>query len=215
MGFKKEILYPIFLDCCVNIKNDVWKQIFEDLAYGICPYKCFINKGYLCCNIKNKNFIYKITNKKDPAIVYEEIKKLFDEKLNILGEDRLTKDIEDECINKINKWSKIKKKNIREFMINRFLVDTKDKYNIDNSDIKKLKKNIILGMMFKTISTDDIIIENGHISKINNISFEKNKIIFEKDFIEFEIIQNNSDEEISEKKSLYNLYLQKKNKLVT
>lgn len=207
MVFKKEILYPIFLDCCLHIENDVWRQIFEDMAYGICPYKCFINKGYLCCNVKNKSFIYKINNKKEPKDVYEDIKKLFDEKLDILGNNNnKEKDIFDQQQNEqyLNKWSKIKKKNTREFLIHNFLVDTKKKYNIKKSDIVQLKKTIIIGMMFKTIAADDIIIENGKITSINNIKFDQEKIILEKDFIEFDL--NSIQQETQDKKSLYDIY---------
>ena len=210
MVFKKEIIYPIFLECCLYIENSTWRQIFEDLSYGICPYKCFINKGYLCCNVKNKNFIYKITSKKDPKEIYEDVKKLLDEKLDIFGNNNKELEIIEQnnnnaSTNIINKWSKIKKKNTREFLIHNFLVNVKKTYNIKKQDILKLKKNIIIGMMFKTISADDINIENGKIISINNINFEQGKVILEKYFIEFDL--NTIQPEVQDKKSLYDIYL--------
>jgi hypothetical protein len=210
MVFKKEIIYPIFLDCCLHIENNTWRQIFEDLAYGICPYKSFINKGYLCCNVKNKSFIYKINNKKDPNDIYEDVKKIFEEKLDILGTNYKENETFEQNPNEhiFNKWSKIKKKNIREFLMHNFLVEIKKKYNIKKSDIINLKKTIIVGMMFKTISADDIIIENGKIVNINNIRFDKEKIIFEKDFIEFDL--SSLQKEVQEKKSLYDIYMYNK-----
>ena len=145
MVFKKEIIYPIFLECCLYIENSTWRQIFEDLSYGICPYKCFINKGYLCCNVKNKNFIYKITSKKDPKEIYEDVKKLLDEKLDIFGNNNKELEIIEQnnnnaSTNIINKWSKIKKKNTREFLIHNFLVSIKKTYNIKKQDILKLAR---------------------------------------------------------------------------
>lgn len=211
MVFKKEITYPVFLDCCLHIEDNTWRQIFEDLAYGICPYKCFINKGYLCCNVKNKSFIYKINNKKDPNDIYEDIKKFFDEKLDILGNNNKENETSEQNSNENvinNKWSKIKKKNIREFLIHNFLVEIKKKYNIKKTDIINLKKTIIVGMMFKTISADDIIIENGKIVNINNIKFEQEKIILEKDFIEFDL--SSLQQESQDKKSLYDIYISNK-----
>ena len=58
---KKELLYPIFLECCQYTSDIFWENIFEDLAYGKTPYGTYVSKNFLICNNKKKNFSYKIT----------------------------------------------------------------------------------------------------------------------------------------------------------
>ena len=55
-----KLIYPIFLSCCEFSKDNFWKFIFEDLAYGNCPYGTYIVKNYICCNYKGKEFMYTI-----------------------------------------------------------------------------------------------------------------------------------------------------------
>ena len=79
MAIKKEILYPVFLECLQFINDAFWENIFEDLAYGKTPYGTYINKDFLCCNYKNKEFSYKI-EKKDPKTLYNDIYSLLGNK---------------------------------------------------------------------------------------------------------------------------------------
>ena len=72
MTIKKDIIYPIFLECSQFITDKFWENIFEDLAYGKSPYGTYISKGSLTCKYKDKEFIYKL-EKKDPKILYTEI----------------------------------------------------------------------------------------------------------------------------------------------
>lgn len=203
---KKEILYPVFLACCMYLDEPLWKSVFEDLAYGICPYECFINKGYLCCSNKTKGFIYNIKSKKEPKLMCEEIKKLFMEKLNILNTD-IDKCIDCDLESNI-KWSQIKRKNIRDFMILNFLVKNKRDYNLSKEAIDKLQKTIKIGIIFKTISNEDIIMENGHIKSINNIEINNDGVTYNKDFIKVD--ENTTNTEIYENKTLLEIYYQTK-----
>ena len=72
MVMKKEILYPVFLECLQFTNDFFWENIFEDLAYGKTPYGTYINKDFLCCNYKDKEFSYKI-EKKEPELLYNDI----------------------------------------------------------------------------------------------------------------------------------------------
>ena len=61
--FKREIIYPIFLNCCQFTNDPFWQNIFEELAYGKTSYGIYISKNFICCNQKRKEFSYKIENK--------------------------------------------------------------------------------------------------------------------------------------------------------
>ena len=64
MPLRKEIVYPIFLECCQYTEDTFWESIFTDLAYGKPPYGTYISKGFLCCTHKKKDFSYKIEKKR-------------------------------------------------------------------------------------------------------------------------------------------------------
>ena len=94
MTVKKDILYPMFLDCMELIDDKFWENVFEDLAYGKPPYGTYISKDSLCCNYKDKEFIYKI-EKKNPKQLYSDIYSLLSKKLGILSkQDKLMKKID-------------------------------------------------------------------------------------------------------------------------
>lgn len=91
MPIKKEIVYPIFLECCQYTNDIFWENIFEDLAYGKTPYGTYISKDFLCCNYKDKEFSYKI-EKKNSEQLYEDIYLLLAKKLGLLSQrDKLKK----------------------------------------------------------------------------------------------------------------------------
>ena len=63
MPIRKEIVYPIFLECVESIEDTFWKNTFEDLAYGKSPHGTYISNDFLICKSKDKEFNYKIERK--------------------------------------------------------------------------------------------------------------------------------------------------------
>jgi len=175
MPVKKEIIYPIFLECCKFAVNIYWENIFEYLAYGICPYGTYISKDFLCCSYKKKEFSYKIDNNKNPEIIYNEIYDLLTQKLGLISQEE-----------KLRKRNDIRKKNIREILIELYVLKVKNKYNLSFNQSKYLYSMILIGLMLKVILSKDIIIKNGMIDEIEGITFQNGRIIFEKNFYEVE-----------------------------
>lgn len=192
MTIKKEIIYPIFLECFEYTTDSFWENIFEDLSYGKCPYGTYINKNFLCCNYKDKEFSYKI-EKKNPLQLYTDIYNLFAKKLGLLSSrDKLKKkldfnNIEEELKFNKNKWTDIRKKNIKDLLIENYVIDMKNKYSLSNKQSKNLLSSIFIGMIFKVINIKDICYNDGKINNINGIQFEKNKIIYDKNIYDFDI----------------------------
>lgn len=192
MPIKKEIIYPIFLECFQYTTDSFWENIFEDLSYGKCPYGTYINKNFLCCNYKDKEFSYKI-EKKNPQQLYNDIYNLLAVKLGLLSSrDKLKKkmdfnNIEEELKFNKNKWTDIRKKNIKDLLIENYVIDMKNKYLLSNKQSKNLLSSIFIGMIFKVINIKDICYSEGKINSINGIRFEKNKIIYDKNIYDFDI----------------------------
>ena len=197
MPIKKEIVYPIFLECCELIEDTFWKNVFEDLAYGKCPYGSYISKDFFCCNYKNKEFSYKI-EKKDTNVLYNDIYDLLVKKLGLLShKDKIKKKVDfvtlENSIKEYRKnWSNIRKKNIKDLLIENYVISMKNKYSLTIKQARNLLSLIFIGMVFKVITVKDIIYEDGIISNIDGISFKNNEVILERDVYDFQINSSNS-----------------------
>jgi len=216
---KKEILYPIFLECCQFAEDTFWENIFEDLVYGKTPYGTYINKNFLCCSYKNKEFSYKI-ERKDPKILYEDIYSLLTNKLGILSQrEKNNKRIdfyrtENEIKENTQDWANIRKKNIRDTLVELYVIDMKQKYKLTNLQTKNLLSSIFIGLIFKVINSKDIIYEDGKITKIEGIEFQKGKYTLIKNIYnveyDFTLEQDTEKKVMSENWKKYLTSLKKK-----
>lgn len=185
MGMKKELVFPFLLKCCDLAQEQFWKSVFEDLAYGQAPYGAFISKGFLSCTYKGRAFSYKLVEKA-PEILYQEIYKLLTEKLGILSANEqnqkrlLFEELEKNMREKSEEWCKIRKKNIKDLIMEKYVVSMKQKYNLSLVQARKLMSVIYLAMQFKTITPKDIEYVDGEILSINGISFREGKIVLNK-----------------------------------
>jgi len=214
MPFKKEIIYPIFLECCQYADDSFWENIFEELAYGKCPYGTYISKNFICCGYKNKEFSYKI-ERKDPKVLYDDLYKLFTDKLGILSlKEKVQKklvfsELEKNIKDSRQEWNNIRKKNIKDIMYEKFVIDMKNKYYLSTKQSKNLLGIIMISILFKTISSKDIVYKDDKIVSINGIEFEKNKVIFSKTFYVNNDVIDNTDENIFENFNLLSTYWSK------
>ena len=187
---KREIIHPIFLECTDLCTDNFWKNIFEDLAYGQSPYGTYISKGFFCCSYKNKEFSYKI-EKKDTKKLYEDICGLC-KKIGILShDDKIQKTIdfknaENDIKDNNQKWCNIRKKNLKDFLIENYVIRMKKKYNLNVSQSKYLNYVIFISMIFKIISIKDIDYEDGEIKNIVGISFTDKNVIIDKDLYQYD-----------------------------
>lgn len=182
---KRELLYPIFLETCKYTEDGFWKQVFEDLAYGKTPYGSYINKGFLCCNYKGKEFSYKIDSS-DSQKLFEDVFELLSKKLGVESSADKSRKIRDfqkiqEEIMEIrnSKWSGIKKKSTRDAIIENFIVEMKKEWNLPDSEARRLNSLISVGLLFKTISSKDIDYQNGRINSIENIVFTEGSVDYD------------------------------------
>lgn len=176
---KREIIYPIFLECSLHATETFWTHIFEDMAYGKMPSGVYINNNFLCCGYKNKEFMYKI-ERKPIDIFYIEVYTLLHDKLDISSsEDKQRKKVEFSDYENIIKeqhkrWSDIKKKSIKDFLIEMFVVNSKIKYNLSVKCAQKLLVIITLALVFKAITAKDIEYNGTDITDINGIILYEN-----------------------------------------
>lgn len=192
MLVKKELLYPIFLECCQHADDTFWENIFEDLAYGKAPYGTYISKDFLCCGYKKKEFSYKI-EKKTSDIIYKEIYALLTKRLGLLSQREKVKnkkvftDLEDSIKDTRKKWSDIKKKNMRELLIELYVTRMKNKHMLSPKQAKYLISIILIAIVFKVITAVNIHYSDGRINSIDGIDFDKKQVIIKRDLYSLEV----------------------------
>ena len=192
MVLKKEIIYPVFLECCKHADDSFWENIFEDLAYGKTPYGTYINKNFLCCSYKNKEFSYRI-ERKDSGELYNDIYNLLTNKLGVLSNKEKLKKRDDfnSTENRIKEcrqeWSDIRKKNIKDLLVERYVVDMKNKYSLTIKQSKYLLSILFIAIVFKVITSEDIEYSDSKIQNINGIEFTKKKIIIKRNIYDISI----------------------------
>lgn len=186
MPIKREIIYPIFLECCQFTDDKFWENVFEDLAYGKTPYGTYISKDFLCCSYKKKEFSYKI-EKKLPKDIYNDVYELLTNKLGLLSplekskKRKIFKDIEEDITESRKNWNDIKKKNIKELLIELYVARMKNKHSLTLKQARYLLSIIFVGMIFKVITNKDVDYKNGKIENIDGIEISHKKIDVKKD----------------------------------
>jgi hypothetical protein len=195
MVIKKEILYPMFLECIKYTDDIFWENVFEELSYGKTPYGTYISKNFFCCNYKDKGFNYKIDDK-NPEELHNDIYSLLVKKLGLLSQkDKIKKRLEFLNTDEENKdskktWSSIRKKNIKDLLIENYVISMKNKYFLTFKQAKYLISIIYIGMIFKIITVKDIDYNDGKINNINGIEFKKKDIILLKDMYDIKMPQS-------------------------
>ena len=182
MPLKKEIVYPIFLECCAHASDTFWENVFEDLAYGKTPYGTYISKDFLCCSYRKKDFSYKI-ERKDAKQVYDEVHNLLVTKLGLFSpqervrQKKVFDEYEDSMKYSRDNWSSIRKKSIKELLIELFVARMKNKHALTLKQSRHLLSVIFMAMVFKVITSDDIEYKEGRIQSINGIEFCQGKVV--------------------------------------
>lgn len=191
MPAKREIAYPVFLEACQYTEDAYWENIFEELAYGKAPYGTYISKDFLCCSYKRKEFSYKL-EKKDAKTVFEDVYSLLTNKLGLLSQrERLDKrkafsEYEDTIKDSRQTWTDIKKKNIKELLIELYVVRMKKKHSLSLKQSRHLLSIITVALCFKVLTGDDICYKDGQIASIEGIDFLNKQVVIKRDLYSLE-----------------------------
>jgi len=192
MGVKKDVVYPVFLECCQYADDTFWETIFEDLAYAKAPYGTYISKNFLCCSYKKKEFSYRI-EKKNAKEVHDDVYKLLTQKLGILSQrERLKKkrafhDVESGIKDSRKSWSDIRKKNMKELLLELYITRMKKKHCLTVKQSRYLLSILMIALTFKVITAADIDYRDDRIHHIDGIDFAKRQVIIKHDIYNLEV----------------------------
>lgn len=171
---RKELLYPIFLEVSQMSTDKYWSCIFEDFAYGTCPLGIGMDQISVYCQFKNNHFNYRFDNK-TALEIHTELQNVLREKVGIRSKiDYLNQ--KNEFFNVLKgvsqtNWKSIKKKHIKEVLIDDYIINMKNLHNLSDVQTTKLINYINIGFYFKFIQPDDIEydIEKCRIERIKNV----------------------------------------------
>lgn len=160
MPVKKEILYPVFIHAAMCSSDAFWVSVFEDLAYGIAPLGAYFEHATLRSRLKGREFTFEFNNK-EADTVFEELQYILRIKFKLVSQvdhrkhrESFTKNLER---TRRNGWTDIKKKNIRNLLIENYVIEIKYKYGLSSKQTQKLLQKIMLGFYFKLIRPSQVI----------------------------------------------------------
>ena len=164
-------------------------------------YGVFITKDFLCCNFKGKEFSYKIDVTKDSKKLFNEVTNILKNKFGLLSiQEKVEKrkvfdNIKQSVKNNKQSWTTIRKKNIKENIIEKYILDNKNKYNLSFKQIKYLNSIILSAINFKYLTSNEILYKDNVIENIKGISFSNEVIYISKNI--FETCENNNEPKIT------------------
>lgn len=168
---KKPLLHPCLMKCAL-LSDQPWKTFFENMACGKCPSGLFMHKNHIQCCILGQEFLYKIDATKPVHTLREEMTTI------------LSPFVHTNCKlstgNGQTAWNQVKKKVIRNTLLERYVLDRAKTYHLTMFVAKRLLSAIIIALMFKTISSKNIEYRDGYIHRIDGFCFEPKRVIITK-----------------------------------
>ncbi len=210
-SYKRDICYPIFLQVSQLSSDTFWKYLFEDMSYGIVPFGVCMDDKTVYCRFRGKQFHY-IYDGNTPHDINLYLTQTFKLKLGIQSKIDCIQNkmvLGNILVQQCKQWKDIKKKNIKNIIIENFVIQLKHKYKLDVKQSQRLLCFINVAFMFKMISNSDVIYdcEQCIIKDINGIDFQKllskKRIIVTKNIVSSVQCENQS----SEKRKIHEMWL--------
>ncbi len=171
------ITHPIFLACREKTEDLFWKGIFENLAYGKAPRGVYLKGNCLYSVTKKKEFTYNFENQLADKIYTEVFALLTGYGVKTKGELSRKKQAFDQyqqtnsTRKSENLWAKIKKKNVRDDLIQEYVLSCKKEYHLSDEKTKELYFFITTGIVFKIFTGVDVVLAEGYIETIHGVEF--------------------------------------------
>ena len=161
------------------------------MSKGKMPYGIHCNDNTtLTTHYKNKNFYY-IFADKNPDIIFEELKELFIINFGLRSEldiklykKQLVTNLKHITENRDNNWKSIRRDSIKNTILIQYVISMKKKHNLTKQITSRLLQDIREYLEIKIITSEDIVIKNGVIIDITNITYKDNNYTISGDAID-------------------------------
>jgi len=172
---KKEGINTLMMKCVILTENKIWKSFFENMARGKYPPGITIHKNVIQGSQKGKEIHYKLDSKKSTQEIQMDLMNLFKEHVQN-NENHLS------VGQGHTNWTQVKRKVIRDTLLERYVLERSLSYQLTHYVAKRLLSLLIIGLMFKTISSKNIFYSDGYIEEIEGFKFIPKKVLITKNF---------------------------------
>jgi hypothetical protein len=149
-----------YLFCCQFTTNNNVIDIFEDLA-----------TQRLKCPTTTKLKSYE----EDYYRLYVDVLKHFKIKDVPASQDK----------HSITNWSSIRKKALKDLILKNFIIKVKRMYNFEEETTNNLKRDLVIGLNFKTVNDKNIIFKDSEIDSIKGLNLGLNTYSWDYDVFLF------------------------------
>ena len=179
---KNLVMYPIFLECCNFTSDEFWKNMFEQMSYGKCPSCIYISNNTIHSSNKKKSFSFIIPTNKSPRDVFIELKSLLMENTSLCSiadtkakREKIKSKVDKDEITNETTWTEIRKKNLKDIFIMKFVLRMRSKHKLSWEATKDLFRIIKIGLYSKTQTSKDINFSMKRIQSIDGIVYDGSK----------------------------------------
>jgi hypothetical protein len=134
--------------------------------------------------MKNKEFTYKLELEKSVEEIYNDTYNLLKYRVGILSEKEKLIQREKVLRNRLSlkkdEWQNVKKKMIRDTLLENFVLNKSNQFFLSMTVSKKVLSLVIIGLMFKTLNSKDIIYSDGFIQDISGFVFQPKRVLVTK-----------------------------------
>lgn len=177
-----KVLYPIFLEFTHHVKDEYWKLLYEDMAFGKFPNGVYLQKNHFCCFCKGKEFSVELFPKN--FSVFTNIHSLLTNDLGIRSEKEKLLLKESVIQTQHQQTVKDPKRLIKDFSLTTFIIKNGEKYHLPDTIIRKIFSLFIVGFMFKTLLLKDVVFHGKEIQEIRGFVFSDRKVRINKNILE-------------------------------
>lgn len=178
---KNFVLYPIFLDCCKYTTDEFWKNMFEHMSYGKCPSCVYISNNTIYSSNRKKAFSFMIPldNSKPAKEVFSELKDLLMKNTSLCSvadtkakREKIKEKVDKDEVTDETSWTEIRKKNLKEIYIIKFVIRMRSKYRLEWDKTRELYSLIQIGLLTKTQTSKDVHFSMKRIQSIDGIEYD-------------------------------------------
>jgi hypothetical protein len=184
-GRQKDTIYPILKECSTLVKDEFWRQFYEDLASAKSTKGIYISNGVIQTSNRRNGFSYSITDKA-PEVIVRELHHLLLTHTSICSRKDMNK--KRQIVKEIDaelkeydkaKWTGIKRKNIRTMLLLDFAISLRNLHNLSWPATISAHQTILSAFSSKTHSSKDVHYSNGKIRGINDIELSEDGLSIE------------------------------------
>jgi len=177
------VIHPLFLEFTSHVRDDYWKLLYEDMAFGKFPSGVYIQKDHFCCFHKGKEFNVPLDST-DTFMLFTQIHSLLNSKMGIQSEDEKRQMKEKLMLQTSVVKDDTPKRLIKDSTLTSFILREGAQSHLPDNVLRKVFSLFIIGFMFKTILVKDVIFDGVDIQGIHGFQFSDKRVKIERNVLQ-------------------------------